>query len=73
MLKRGWSWDDFEPVWWRNVLGYAIYVVVHDAWDLVYAWLRVTERRSRKIVDRAFDGVDLGSLDLRESWRLGTN
>ncbi|CAE7069940.1 unnamed protein product [Rhizoctonia solani] len=73
VLKRGWSWDDFEPVWWRNVLGYALYVVVHDAWDLVYAWLRVTERRSRKIVDRAFDGVDLGSLDLRESWRLGTN
>ncbi|KAG8713015.1 hypothetical protein FRC11_013558 [Ceratobasidium sp. 423] len=73
VLKRGWGWDDFEPVWWRNVLGYAIYVVIHDAWDLVYAWLRVTERRSRKIVDRAFDGVDLGSLDLRESWRLGPN
>ncbi|CAE6507473.1 unnamed protein product [Rhizoctonia solani] len=73
ILKRGWGWDDFEPVWWRNVLGYAVYVVVHDAWDLVYAWLRVTERRSRKIVDRAFEGVDLGSLDLRESWRLGAN
>ncbi|KAB5590940.1 RINGv domain containing protein [Ceratobasidium theobromae] len=72
-LRRGWSWEDFEPVWWRNVLGYAIYVVIHDAWDLVYAWLRVTERRSRKVVDRAFDGIDLGSLDLRDSWRLGAN
>ncbi|QRV77179.1 RINGv domain protein [Ceratobasidium sp. AG-Ba] len=70
VLRRAWSWDDFEPVWWRNVLGYAFYVVVHDAWDLVYAWLRVTERRSQKVVDRAFDGVDLGSLDLRESWRM---
>lgn len=73
VLKRSWGWDDFEPVWWRNVLGYALYVVAHDAWDLVYAWLRVTERRSQKVVDRAFDGVDLGSLDLRESWRLGAN
>ncbi|ELU39037.1 RINGv domain-containing protein [Rhizoctonia solani AG-1 IA] len=70
VLRRGWTWDEFE---WRNVLGYAIYVVIHDAWDLVYAWLRVTERRSRKIVDRAFEGVDLGSLDLRESWRLDGN
>jgi len=73
VFKRSWGWDDFEPVWWRNVLGYAIYVVAHDAWDLVYAWLRVTERRSQKVVDRAFDGVDLASLDLRESWRLGAN
>ncbi|CAE6361143.1 unnamed protein product [Rhizoctonia solani] len=73
VLRRGWSWDEFEPVWWRNVVGYAVYVVIHDAWDLVYAWLRVTERRSRKIVDRTFDGVDLGSLDLRESWMLGAN
>lgn len=73
MFKRGWGWEDFEPVWWRNVLGYAIYVVIHDAWDLAYAWLRVTERRSRKVVDRAFDSVDLASLDLRESWRLGAN
>ncbi|KAG9080724.1 hypothetical protein FRC06_006219 [Ceratobasidium sp. 370] len=71
VVKRSWGWDDFEPVWWRNVLGYAFYVVVHDAWDLVYAWLRVTERRSQKVVDRAFDSVDLASLDLRESWRLG--
>ncbi|KAG8790150.1 hypothetical protein FRC12_012679 [Ceratobasidium sp. 428] len=71
VVKRSWGWDEFEPVWWRNVLGYAFYVVIHDAWDLVYAWLRVTERRSQKVVDRAFDSVDLGSLDLRESWRLG--
>ena len=70
MLKRAWGWEDFEPVWWRNVLGYAIYVVIHDAWDLAYAWLRVTERRSRKVVDRAFEGVDLASLDLRDSWRM---
>jgi hypothetical protein len=54
-------------------VGYAVYVVIHDAWDLSYSWLRVTEHRSRKIVDRAFDGVDLESLDLRESWRLGAN
>ncbi|KAG8713304.1 hypothetical protein FRC08_013436 [Ceratobasidium sp. 394] len=71
VIKRSWGWDEFEPVWWRNVLGYAFYVVIHDAWDLVYAWLRVTERRSQKVVDRAFDSVDLASLDLRESWRLG--
>ncbi|CAE6429550.1 unnamed protein product, partial [Rhizoctonia solani] len=66
VLRRGWSWDEFEPVWWRNVVGYAVYVVIHDAWDLVYAWLRVTERRSRKIVDRVQSkGIDAADHQAR--------
>ncbi|KZO91774.1 hypothetical protein CALVIDRAFT_601988 [Calocera viscosa TUFC12733] len=53
-----------DPVWWRNTVGLCLFTVTKDAVELLHAWLRREEKRSRRIVSRNFTGVDLGGLDL---------
>jgi len=55
---------DMDPVWWRNAIGLSLSVVVADATTLLHLWLVVRERRSRRILDRDFQGVDYSGLDL---------
>ncbi|KAF8332015.1 uncharacterized protein EI90DRAFT_3056256 [Cantharellus anzutake] len=55
---------EMDPVWWRNAVGISLFVVLTDATTLLHLWLAVRERRSRRIVDRDFQGVDYSGLDL---------
>jgi len=56
--------DGMDPVWWRNTVGLCLFTVTKDAVELLHAWLRREEKRSRRIVSRNFAGVDLQGLDL---------
>ncbi|KZT57566.1 hypothetical protein CALCODRAFT_508686 [Calocera cornea HHB12733] len=53
-----------DPVWWRNTVGLCLFTVTKDAVELLHAWLRREEKRSRRIVSRNFSGVDVDGLDL---------
>ncbi|KAG8924404.1 hypothetical protein FRC02_010461 [Tulasnella sp. 418] len=60
----GWSYADYDPVWWRNALGLGLFLVGSDLVGLLHKYLRQVEKRSRRITDRPFDMVDLNNLDL---------
>ncbi|KAE9403405.1 hypothetical protein BT96DRAFT_1016972 [Gymnopus androsaceus JB14] len=57
-------WAEFDPVWWRNTLGFGLFVVAKDALNLLHLWLIKRERETRKIKNRDFAGVDISGLDL---------
>ncbi|KDQ16912.1 hypothetical protein BOTBODRAFT_144280 [Botryobasidium botryosum FD-172 SS1] len=58
------TWEDVDPVWWRNLVGLSLFVVGKDAIKLWYSYLQVREKKSRKLISRSFEGVDLNGLDL---------
>ncbi|KIK57584.1 hypothetical protein GYMLUDRAFT_46144 [Collybiopsis luxurians FD-317 M1] len=58
------AWADFDPVWWRNTIGFGLFVVAKDALNLLHLYLIKRERESRKIKNRDFSGVELGGLEL---------
>jgi len=58
------TWEDVDPVWWRNLVGLSLFVVGKDAIKLWYSYLQVREKKSRKLISRSFEGVDLDGLDL---------
>jgi len=60
------TWREADPVWWRNTLGLGLFIVAKDCVHLWYAYLSQREVRSRRLVDRPFDGVNPAELDLRE-------
>jgi hypothetical protein len=53
-------------VHWRNTLSLFAYIVVSDACSLGYRYLRLSQRRKTRVVDRPFEGAELISgLDLK--------
>jgi len=65
---RTWTWDELDPVWWRNTIGLGLFQIGMNAIDLWYLWLSEREKKSRQILDRDFQGVDLRNLDLLPDW-----
>ncbi|KAJ7162107.1 hypothetical protein C8R46DRAFT_1222243 [Mycena filopes] len=59
-----WVWADVDPVWWRNTIGYGIFVVAKDFLELYRLRLQKAEVQSRSIKSRDFVGVDIAELDL---------
>ncbi|KAJ6594471.1 hypothetical protein B0H19DRAFT_1095659 [Mycena capillaripes] len=64
LLGCSWVWGDVDPVWWRNSLGYGIFVLAKDCFELYRLWLQKQEVESRTIQSRDFAGVDIAALDL---------
>ncbi|PPQ79300.1 hypothetical protein CVT25_002577 [Psilocybe cyanescens] len=62
------SWVDNDPVWWRNGIGFGLFVVVKDCIQLLHLWLAKRELESRRVKDRDFKGVDIRELDLLPSF-----
>ncbi|KAF5383931.1 hypothetical protein D9757_007403 [Collybiopsis confluens] len=58
------AWGEFDPVWWRNTIGFGLFVVAKDALNLLHLYLIKRERESRKIKSRDFAGVDVSDLEL---------
>lgn len=51
-------YDDLDPVWWRNAVGGAVYLVLKDAVVLLYRYLRQQQRRRQRLRDLPFsEGV----------------
>ncbi|KAJ7028489.1 hypothetical protein C8F04DRAFT_1118859 [Mycena alexandri] len=63
-LGGSWVWADVDPVWWRNTLGYGLFVLTKDCFQLYRLWLQKQEVQSRSIKSRDFAGVDVAELDL---------
>ena len=53
---------------WRNTIGLGLFEIGTNALDLWYLWLSEREKKSRRILDRNFEGVDLKNLDLLPNW-----
>lgn len=53
---------------WRNTIGLGLFQIGMNAIDLWYLWLSEREKKSRRILDRNFQGVDLENLDLLPNW-----
>jgi hypothetical protein len=53
---------------WRNTIGLGLFQIGTNALDLWYLWLSEREKKSRRILDRNFEGVDLKNLDLLPHW-----
>jgi len=53
---------------WRNTIGLGLFQIGTNALDLWYLWLSEREKKSRRILDRNFEGVDLRNLDLIPNW-----
>ncbi|KAH9476883.1 putative RING finger protein C32F12.07c [Psilocybe cubensis] len=62
------SWVDNDPVWWRNGVGFGLFVVVKDCIQLLHLWLAKRELETRRVKDRDFKGVDIRELDLLPSF-----
>ncbi|KDQ16911.1 hypothetical protein BOTBODRAFT_30290 [Botryobasidium botryosum FD-172 SS1] len=60
------SWEDMDPVWWRNFIGISLWVVSRDAVELtrVYLEMRDRELTDVSVMSRSFDGVDSDDLEL---------
>ncbi|KAG7088761.1 hypothetical protein E1B28_012727 [Marasmius oreades] len=60
----GRAWAEFDPVWWRNTIGFGIFVVAKDVIHLLHLYLVKKEFESRRVKNRDFRGVDVSGLDL---------
>ena len=58
-------YDELEPVWWRNAVGAAIYIVVKDAAVLLYRHLKLQQKGKMRVKDIPFDPKLVSGLDLR--------
>jgi len=56
--------DECDPVWWRNSLGFGLFVVAKDFLQLLHLWLSQRELATRRVKSRDFSGVDPRELDL---------
>lgn len=63
------SYDDLDPVWFRNTIGAGVFVLAKDMLQLSFRYLRLEHARQgskrTKIVDRPFEGRMIEGLDLR--------
>ncbi|KAJ7091980.1 hypothetical protein B0H15DRAFT_930018 [Mycena belliarum] len=64
LLGGSWIWSEVDPVWWRNSLGYGMFVIAKDCLELYRLRLQKQEVQSRTIKSRDFTGVDVSELDL---------
>ncbi|KIM26508.1 hypothetical protein M408DRAFT_330488 [Serendipita vermifera MAFF 305830] len=64
MFSAAWTWNDLDPVWWRNSLGYLIFNIFSDGLQLWYTYLIERERQSRRVVSHSFENLDPSTLDL---------
>lgn len=62
------TWLDSDPVWWRNGVGFGLFIVAKDCVQLLHLWLAKRELESRRVKDRDFKGVDVRELDLLPSF-----
>ncbi|KAF8797543.1 hypothetical protein BYT27DRAFT_6932767 [Phlegmacium glaucopus] len=62
------TYVDSDPVWWRNAVGFGLFIVVKDCVQLLHLWLAKRELESRRVKDRDFKGVDIRELDLLPSF-----
>jgi len=53
-----------DPIWWRNAVGLCLFTASKDAIELLHAWMRKRERKTRSIMSRDFAGVEVDGLDL---------
>ncbi|KAG7098370.1 hypothetical protein E1B28_000328 [Marasmius oreades] len=60
----GQAWTDFEPIWWRNTLGFGTFVLARDMINLLNLYLVKKEMETRRVKNRDFRDVDLSSLDV---------
>ncbi|KAI0369237.1 hypothetical protein BV20DRAFT_368630 [Pilatotrama ljubarskyi] len=58
------TWNQHDPVWWRNAVGLGIFVFAKDCIWLLHLWLTKRELESRRVKSRSFAGVDIRELDL---------
>ncbi|KAF9562862.1 hypothetical protein CPC08DRAFT_356471 [Agrocybe pediades] len=61
-------WVDSDPVWWRNAVGFGLFIVIKDCAQLLHLWLAKRELESRRVKDKDFRGVDIRELDLLPSF-----
>ncbi|KAF8968808.1 hypothetical protein BDZ97DRAFT_1902822 [Flammula alnicola] len=54
------TWVDSDPVWWRNSVGFALFVAAKDCIQLLHLWLAKRELEP--------GGVDIRELDLLPSF-----
>lgn len=59
-------YDDLDPVWFRNAVGAAAFIVVKDAASLLYRYLRLSQRSRTSIKDLPFQAGLVSGLDLRD-------
>jgi hypothetical protein len=64
------TYDDLDPVWFRNAVGAGLFIVAKDAVQLGYRFLRLNHAKEgskrTKITDRPFEGTMVEGLDLRQ-------
>ncbi|KAF9264099.1 hypothetical protein L218DRAFT_926301 [Marasmius fiardii PR-910] len=60
----GQGWAEFDTVWWRNTLGFGLFVVAKDAIHLLHLYLVKKEIESRRVKNRDFRDVDMSGLDV---------
>lgn len=58
------TWNEQDPVWWRNAVGLGIFVFAKDCIRLLHLYLTKRELQSRTVKNRTFAGVDIRELDL---------
>ncbi|KAI1789666.1 hypothetical protein LXA43DRAFT_1019810 [Ganoderma leucocontextum] len=58
------TWNEQDPVWWRNAVGLGFFVFAKDCIRLLHLYLTKRELQSRKVKNRTFAGVDIRELDL---------
>ncbi|KAI0298469.1 hypothetical protein B0F90DRAFT_1818678 [Multifurca ochricompacta] len=58
------EWATSDPVWWRNILGLGMFIVVKDGLKILHLRLAKKELEERHIKNKSFAGVDLAGLDL---------
>ncbi|KAF9815657.1 hypothetical protein IEO21_04447 [Rhodonia placenta] len=58
------TWEECDPVWWRNSIGLGIYIVAKDCIQLLHLYLAKRELETRRIKNRSFEGIDVKELDL---------
>ncbi|KAL5498319.1 hypothetical protein ACEPAH_2461 [Sanghuangporus vaninii] len=63
------AWTGADPVWWRNAIGLGIFYVAKDLISIWYHYLSQREIRSRRVKDRAFEGISPTELDLKPEAR----
>ncbi|KAJ7222374.1 hypothetical protein GGX14DRAFT_514072 [Mycena pura] len=61
------KFDECDPVWWRNSVGFGLFVVAKDFLQLLHLWLSQRELTTRRVKNRDFSGVDPRELDLLPS------
>ncbi|CAK5271185.1 unnamed protein product [Mycena citricolor] len=56
--------DECDPVWWRNSIGFGIFIMTKDLLQLLHVWLSKREVASRRVKSWDFSAVDPRELDL---------